>query len=77
VHISLVRKERAEKTEYLPDFAVDAPENRYSPTSSIHAVSCRDETPPGGYFSFLLAVKGISVMRAFLVSVPDKEIYLS
>lgn len=74
---SFVRKEQAKKTEYLLDFSVDAPENRDSPTSSSHAVSCKDEISPGGYFAFLLAVEGISVLRAFLVLVPDKGIYLS
>lgn len=74
MHNSFVRKEEAEKTQYLPNFFVHAPENRDSPTSSVHAVSCRDKTSPGGYFAFLLAVKGILVLRAFLVSVPDKEI---
>lgn len=77
VHNSFVRKEQAKKTEYLLDFSVDAPENRDSPTSSSHAVSCKDEISPGGYFAFLLAVEGISVLRAFLVLVPDKGIYLS
>lgn len=77
MHNPFVRKEQSEKTEYLPDFSVDAPENRDSPTSNFCAVSCRDETSPGGYFAFLLAVKGILVLRAFLVSVPDKEIFLS
>lgn len=77
MHNSFVRKEQAKKTEYLLDFSVDAPENRDSPTSSSHAVSCKDEISPGGYFAFLLAVEGISVLRAFLVLVPDKGIYLS
>lgn len=48
-----------------------------SSTSNIPVVSCRDETSPGGYFAFLLAVKGILVLRAVLGSVPDKEMYLS
>lgn len=76
VHNLYVRKEQAKTTEYLPDFSVDAPENRDSPTSNIYSVSCRDETSPGGYFAFLLAVKDISALKAFLVSVPDKKIHL-
>lgn len=74
---SFVKKEQTEKTQDWPDFSVDAPENRDSPANNIHAVSCRDETFPVGYFAFLFAVKDLSVLRAFSVIIPDKEIYLS
>lgn len=77
VYNSFVRKEQTEKTQDWPDFSVDAPENRDSPANNIHAVSCRDETSPVGYFAFLFAVKDLSVLRAFSVIIPDKEIYLS
>lgn len=53
---ALLLEKRRQRTEYLPDFSVDVPENRHYPTSSIRAVSCRDETSPGGYFAFPLKV---------------------
>lgn len=69
-----VRIWQAKKTQYWPDFS---PENRDFPACSINIASCRDETSPRGYFAYLLAVKDLSTLGAFSVTVPDKEIYLN
>lgn len=71
------RKEQAKKTQYWTDFSLDAPENRGSLACSIYAVSCRDETSPGAFFAYLLAVKDLSTLGAFSVTMSDKEIYLN
>lgn len=73
VYNKFVWKEQAKKTQYWPDLS---PENRDSPACSINIVSCRDETSPGGYFAYQLAVKDLSTL-GFSVTMSDKEIYLN